>query len=347
MDALTNVVAVLILVLILVQADVSKKVVEFLQGLEPATPEQVVASTKKVQELEAAREKLDQLLSQEAPSQKELEVEQRQLALLEKSRDERKDLLANLKELQELAKKVEAERDAEAKKTETIQDEIAKLEALLDQTPVLKVDPTVVGIPASRPIPKDAEVYHAIVINDRVHFIDPFTPLKLFEDEFRKAKRDFPHQRIKKQGADRYIYQSGPIVKHFENFDFRNSRNQKVKVVAYPTATRLRLTITPDQKEGGSSLEDLQEADGLFSKILGRLRLNSRAVLIFHVHPNSFNAYLQARRLTDQYRVAAGWEVRGMNSYDVIIPEVEVKQEKQPGPAAPGERPPSLPTRID
>ena len=47
MDALTNVVAVLILVLLLVQADVSNKVVEFLENLQPATPEQVKDHVRK------------------------------------------------------------------------------------------------------------------------------------------------------------------------------------------------------------------------------------------------------------------------------------------------------------
>jgi len=349
MDALTNVVAVLILVLILVQADVSQKVVEFLEGLKPATPEQVVVSSKKVVDLEKERKRLDQMLSRKAPSPEEVEAEKRQLALLEKSREERKDLLVNLQELQKLAKESRFERDAEAKKTATIQDEIAKLEALLDETPVLKVDPTVVGIPASRRVPQSAEVYHAIVIHDRVHFIDPFTPIELFEDEFRKAKRNFPNKRIKRQGADRYIYESGPIVTHFEGFNFRNSRNQHVKIVAYATSTRLHLIVSPDRKNGGSSLDELKKPKSVFARVLDKLRLNSRAVLIFHVHPNSFNAYLQARRLTDKARVAAGWEVRGMNSYSVVIPEIEIKRQKEPAPApaAPVERPPSLPTKID
>ena len=41
MDALTNVVAVLILVLLLVQANVTQKIQAFIEDLEPATQEQV------------------------------------------------------------------------------------------------------------------------------------------------------------------------------------------------------------------------------------------------------------------------------------------------------------------
>ena len=65
MDALTNVVAVLILVLLLVQADVAQKVVQFLEGLKPATPEQIVEAKKTVEELEQKQTRLDQLLSKE------------------------------------------------------------------------------------------------------------------------------------------------------------------------------------------------------------------------------------------------------------------------------------------
>ena len=149
MDALTNVVAVLILVLILVQADVSKKVVEFMEGLKPATPEQVANAGKKLKSLQAKSKKLDQFLSREAPSQKEIEAEKRQLALLEKDMEKRDDLLAKLDQLKKLAEKVKAQRDAESKKTTKIQEEIARLESLLDKTPILKIEPTVVRIPAA------------------------------------------------------------------------------------------------------------------------------------------------------------------------------------------------------
>ncbi|MDA7664659.1 hypothetical protein N8551_01660 [Akkermansiaceae bacterium] len=215
MDALTNVVAVLILVLILVQADVSKKVVDFLEGLEPATSEQVEASKKEVEILVKRVAELDQLLQKDAPTQVEIEVEKRQLALLEKDVKERKDLLVELEGLKKAAKEAQEERDVEAQKTEKIQDRIAELEGLLDETPVLKIEPTIVGIPASRPIPNNASIYRAIVIHNRIHFIDPITPLELFKAEFKKAKIDFPNQRIKRRGSDRYIYQAPP---HSEAF---------------------------------------------------------------------------------------------------------------------------------
>ena len=350
MDALTNVVAVLILVLILVQADVSQKVVQFLEDLQPATSEQVIASEKKTQELEKQVVKFKKLLTKEAPTPEAVEAEIRQLALLEKNLKENEDLLVDLDELKKLEKKARIDRDREAETSKKVQDEIARLEALLDETPVLEVDPTVVSIPSSRAIPRNAEIYHALVINDRVHFIDPFTPLKLFEEEFKKNRRDFPNERIKRPGADGYIFQSGPILEHFKDFDFQNSRKQKVVLVAYPTATRMHIVVTPDHKLGGTSLADLADSNTPFASILKKVSRNSRAVLYFHVHPNSFNTYLQARRLTDKADLAAGWEVKPMGSYTIRIDEVEIKRQQEPPalPPKPGpDRPPVLPPKID
>ena len=43
----------------------------------------------------------------------------------------------------------------------------------------------------------------------------------LFEDEFKKHKRDWLVERIKQQGADRLIQTK--IAAHFKTFDFRNA----------------------------------------------------------------------------------------------------------------------------
>jgi hypothetical protein len=192
MDALTNVVAVLILVLILVQADVTRKVVQFAADLLPATPEQVEQAKTLLAEAAAKKESIEAKLRQDAPTPDQIEEEKRRIALLEKATETNDKLLADLKELRILEAKVREERNAESETTVRIQEEIAKLEAQLDQTPVLKAPPPAeVTIPNSRPIPPKAVVYHALAIKDRIHMIDPHTPLAMFEEEFRKHRRDW------------------------------------------------------------------------------------------------------------------------------------------------------------
>ena len=213
MDALTNVVAVLILVLVLVQVDVTQKKVKFMEELQPASEEEVAASTKKVEELEKKTESLRKLLSQKPPTPEEVEAERRKLALLESKNATKKNLLAKVSELLKLKEKTIKERDKEVAQTTEIQDEIAKLEALLDDSAVEAIAPTEVSIPVSREIPSNAKVYYSIVINDRVHFIDPFTSVEQFEDEFKRQKRNWLIERVKQQGADRYIYDQTKIAK--------------------------------------------------------------------------------------------------------------------------------------
>jgi hypothetical protein len=344
MDALTNVVAVLILVLILVQADVTKKVVEFLQDLQPATPEQVEQSRIDLATITNDLETRRKLMQKEPPSPEEIEEEKRLLSLLEKKIKDNTALLADLDALRKLEATLRKSRDAEQKETRHIQDEIARLEALLDATPVLEVPPPAeVTIPRSRPIPKTADVYYALAFNDRVHLIDRFTPLKIFQKEFQRHKREWEHQRIKRQGADRYIYDPVKIVAHFKGFDFGNERGQSVTLGHNPISTRLYIDIRPNAKEGGTSTGELAKfgMKAPFGKAMDHLTQKRDAVIMFWVNPNSFNTYLVARRAADKAGVPAGWDVRGNTFYRFTIPEVEVRRLKEPPPPDPNAKPPA------
>ena len=124
---------------------------------------------------------------------------------------------------------------------------------------------------------------------------------------------------------------------------------------------RLKKEIEEIKKKGNESaeikrlkneIEELKKKDSNFAKIVYKLSSNIRSVLMFHVHPNSFNTYLQARRVTDKARVSAGWEVKEMRTYPIRIDDVEIKQEIEPqpapGPTKPGpEKPRKLPPKID
>ncbi len=351
MDALTNVVAVLILVLILVQADVTQKVVKFLEDLQPATPEQVEASRKLLEEMNKKQQTIDDKLKEDPPTPEQIEEEKRRIALLEESLKDTTEMLADINELKTLEAQVRKERDAEHEKTVVVQEEIAKLEAMLDQTPVLKAPPPAeVTIPNSRPIPPSAEVYHAFAIKDRVHVIDPITPLAAFEEEFRKMKRDWLIERIKQQGSDRYIYDQKKVTAHFAKFSFKAPEGQKVEIIAYPTGTRLYMTITPDAEKGGTPMEELEKPGSPFSKAAVALKENRKAVVLFHVNPDSFNTYLKARSLMDRANIPAGWEVDPAPRYHFQIPDIEVNRLEEPPETPPvpqKPKPPTLGPKLD
>lgn len=352
MDAMTNVVAVLILVLILVQADVSQTVQRFIDDLKPATPEEVEEARQSLASLQEKREDRLKILESEAPDPEELEEEKRELGLLEKEVGENKRLLADREEVVKLEKKLRQDRDVEKKKADKLQEQIAELEAMLDATPVKVTKPDVVTIPASRPIPEGAKVYYAYVFNGRVHLIDPFTPLDLFEKEFRRRKKDWEVQRIKRPGADVYRYSAGRIVDYFKDYDWKNGRGQKVELISRPHWGALRIRITPNASTGGTTTEGLADRRSGFHQAVKALARVRNAVLMFRVHPNSFDTYLAARPLADIVNLPSGWEVSGGQYYEYVIPDLSIKPtapppEPPPGGPPKGPQPPTLKPSLD
>lgn len=357
MDALTNVVAVLILVLILVQADVTQKVQKFLDDLLPATPEEVAQSKQHIKDLQQRLLVTQARLRDEPPTPAEIEEEKRQIALLEKSMEDTSNLLAELEQLRHLEKKIREQRDLESDKTIAIQKEIAKLEAMLDETPTIKPDtPTVVNIPNSRPIPEDAVISYGIAWNDRIHIIDPTTPLKLFNRELERNRSKWSIQRIKRKGTDAFVYDREKIEKHFKDFDWKNPQGQKVELSMPPTSTIIRLIIRLDLEKGGTPMEELGQPNNAFAKAVAALKRDFDSVLMFRVHPSSFNAYLRARELIDKVNIPAGWEMNWHPHYVTVIPDAYVQRtvEPPPKPAVPPKpgpppppKPPPLKPKLD
>ena len=82
MDALTNVVAVLILVLLLVNADATNTIIKYFTDLEPATPEEGQQSQAKVDELIEQKEQVQQIFQQEPPKPEEIETAKQRIRVL-------------------------------------------------------------------------------------------------------------------------------------------------------------------------------------------------------------------------------------------------------------------------
>ncbi len=353
MDALTNVVAVLILVLILVQADVSQKVQKFIEDMVPATPEQIAAMKEQITRQEAQVKKLEAAMKEDAPSPAQIEEEKRQLALLEKTLEENKASLADLDKLREMQATVKTERDAESKTTETIQAEIAKIEGLLDTTPPLDPNtPTVVNIPNSRPIPTDAKMFYAMAAKGRIHIVDMNTVMKIFSTELAKHRSDWLFKKIPVKGkADRYIFDGQKIAAYFKDYNWGNTQGQKIEIIANPKAYRLLLVITPDLVKGGTPTKELATPGSPYSKAAASVLKDFKAVLMFRVAPDSFDTYLEARRLADRANIAAGWEISGAQNFTKYIEGTEIHCLEPAAPAPPGQPappgPPPLKPKLD
>lgn len=342
MDALTNVVAVLILVLILLQADVGQKVQRLLDELPPATPEQIEKSKQELAKLTRERDHNKALLNAKAPEPQLLDQTKAQLALLEKSLKENEIRLLDLEKLRQLQTKHQSELDAEKKKTDAVIAEIRKMEALLDSTPVPQPKkPDVVRIPNSREIPQGANIYYAHVIGDRVHLIDPITARKMVIDEFEKVRSKMLRETIKVKGArDRKVYDQEKLVKHFDSLDLK-VRGQKIRLLPNRPWTRLPMRIEIDPKSGGVPLAAMDGPNSEWHRICNLVRSFPKSVLIFRVHPNAFPTYIKAREIADRFNIPCGWEINGNPHHTETIDEFEVNRLEQPKPQPP--KPPAPP----
>ena len=351
MDALTNVVAVLILVLVLVQADVVQKVQKFIDDLQPATPEEVAQTRSLVEDLTRKQRLAEARLLDKPPSPAALEEEKHQITLMEKNLQESKAALAEIHELRAMEKKVRSQRDAEHAKTEAIQKEITHIEGLLETIKPPATDaPTVVNIPNSRPIPEDAHVFHAMVYGERIHIIDSHTPLTIIQRELEKKKGEWLVERVKLKGKpDRLVYDGTKIADYFRNFNWGNSRGQTIQVLSEPTKFFLWLSIRPNLNSGGTTLEELAEPDSEFVKALPVIRKTFKPVLLYRVHTNAFPTYLAARELSEKAGIPAGWEINFSQDFRIPIPDLTVKRLKEPPPPQPGAAPakPKPKPRLD
>lgn len=347
MDALTNVVAVLILILILLQADVRQAVEKIVESLKPVSVEQLDQARQKQKELEktiAAREKQREA---PVPSPEEIGKIKADLSLLEKAAAREEKLLLEIEKLRKLAEETAREAQSEKSKTDAVLAEIARLEALLDQTPrPVEKRPTVVRLPNSREIPKNATIYYCYITGNQAHLVDPVSVKETLMEAFEREARNLIRERVKVKGAkDRVIYDQEKTVAFFASKSW-NVRNQKVTVPFNRPWTRLNFRIELDPAKGDASLEDMNQPDGRFHRMMKLVRSYRNGVLIFRVRPDGFETYLKAREIADEMRMPCGWEIDGSNAYAEPL-DFEVNRLQEPPPAAPQkDKPVPKPKRV-
>jgi len=341
MDALTNVVAVLIVILILLQVDVTQTVEKMLNDLKPASEEDITRAKQELTQVQQQLKRQQEMLKLPEPTPKDFGRVQADLSLLDDAIKKEQGALMELSKLRQEVdkqKKIEAE---ERKKTDVVIAEINRIKALLDQTPIPKApEATVVRIPNSRDIPETAEILYCYIVGDQAHFVDMPEAKKLIMAEFKSNERNLLHsiRKIPKK-ADQKIYDQDKIVALFAQKKLR-VRNQDILVPYNKTSTRMYYRLTFDPKKGDATLADMQQERGRFHNICARVRQSSRNVLIFKVHPNGFATYIKAREIADKMNIACGWEIDGSSTLVAGL-DFDVNRLEQPAPKKPGAAPPA------
>ena len=339
MDALTNVVAVLIFVLLLVNCEVSQKVVKMMEDLVPASPEEIQKLKDMLKQLELDKKKLEELKKLPPPPKVDLDSINKKISALQALIKDRKSAIdtnnKNIAELQKLHDEKLAARDAEQVKANAMMEEIASLEAMLDTTPVAKDIPaTEITIPATRPIPEGAKVHYAYITGDKAYFVDiPKYQEEIAKivDDLKKDKNNHMPTEAKSEEEDKNLSaaekrearekekaeakKDKPIV--FDRAKVFPILNEKLKKIlspglqggmeARPWWDHARLNIGFD-RNGGTPNEALTQPTNGFASDLSKLR-PPNDVLMFVVDSPSMYTYALAREIAEKKGIPCGWSV--------------------------------------
>ncbi len=343
MDALTNVVAVLILILILLQVDVGQAVDKLLGDLKPASPEQIEQSKKQLTQVNQQLDKQKAMLNAPAPKPEDIDKVEADLTLLEKSLKDSSVKLLEINKVKQLLATNQKLADEEKSKTDLILSEINRIKALLDQTPIPKApQPTVVKIPNSREIPTKANIYYCYIIKDQAHLVDPITAKKMVMDEFNANDRLLFREFIKIKGKpDTRVYDQDKVVKFYEQKNLM-VRSQSISVPYNRPWTKMSMVITLDPEKGDASLADMEQPKGRFYNICYKVKSYFDCVLIFKVNPNGFATYLKAREIADSLNIPCGWEIDGNTVLKQTL-DFQVNRLEQPPEQKAPAGPPAIP----
>lgn len=340
MDTLTNVVGILIIILILVQINVSQALKKIVSELPPISVEEHQKLTQQAAAQTVEHERLKALMqtvvAETEQKRNELAKVTPELAALETSA---KQSAVPMLDFETLRKQIEEKRKLlEARKTEAsaMLAEQQRLKGLLDTTPAVAAPAgKVVRIPNSRPVPEKAKMERYLITAGQLFYLDAEAAQKLVLTELQSTRDRLERERTKAaDGSRKIIYDQEKVVKHFEQRRL-SYRNLDVRVPYNKPWTRLNMQLVPRPGQG----EPIEAAAQLTSRFQNDLRRfkTGNTVVWFHVARDGFDTYLRARDLCDAIGVPAGWEAVNTPVYHQALAEMEVNRLEEPKPADPNQ----------
>ncbi len=330
MDALTNVVAVLILVLLLVNADATNKIVKFYEDLEPATPEEVQASKEIIEKLLQQKKDTEDIFKKKPPTPEEIEAAKLRLIKLDADIKLKDAELKSITELRQELVVAETNRDKEKETVVALQKEIETMKSQLDNTKIEEPKDTVlqdIKIPEVKTIPDDAETFFVYVRGNKLALFDHVGIEEEVKKEWTSKKRTFAidKKKIKVGDAKRQKEITIDVHDHAKTKEFLEGvvKNLKsntfnigvnVDLASHWDKPALRLATNPTQ---GIDITELDKPQNAFADALRKVGNVKNGVIYFRLDDNpqrakdSFLTYQKAREFVEKKfsRIPIGWGI--------------------------------------
>lgn len=340
MDTLTNVVGILIIILILVQINVSHALKKIVSELPPITVEEHQKLTQQAAEQKKEHEKLKALMqtvvAETETKRKELEKVTPELAALETTAKQNTVPMLDLDTLQKQIEEKKKIVEKEKQEASALLAEQQRLKGLLDTTPVVAPPAgKVVRIPNSRPVPEKAKMERYLIAGGQLFHLDIDAAMKLIMTELQSTRDRLERERTKAaDGSRKIIYDQDKVVKHFAQRRL-SYRNLDIKVPYNRPWTRLNMQLVPRAGQG-EAIEAAAQLTSRFQNDLRRFKTGN-TVVWFYVARDSFDTYLRARDICDAIGVPAGWEAVNTPAFNQGLADFEVNRLEEPKPADPNQ----------
>lgn len=180
MDALTNVVGILLLILIISSLGMSAAIKVIVENLPEVTVEQLEQMKTIVDEQRKQMTSLRDTFALQDQTTKDREKDESQVSLRIKEIEENnKDLVEKNSDLEELKKRIEEEKEKKTINDEEVlvaSNELAKLRGILDQTPERETkDAEIVRMPNPRFSDEEAQANYVVCQHGKLYFVgDPY-----------------------------------------------------------------------------------------------------------------------------------------------------------------------------
>jgi hypothetical protein len=197
MDAVTNVVGVLMIVFVVVALSLANSMQKILSELPKVTPEEYEEMKKKQQENPPPPETPEQIEQKKIIAQEQLKKVSEELRSVDVS-DVQKIQFMDMDDFRKKLAEAKEKREGEKKEVDKLLSEVERLKALLDETPVYVPEAaSVVRLPNPRPYPAEPKETRVLVAKGGVLFFSEaefFSPLA---DGLNKLSGQLTYKEIK------------------------------------------------------------------------------------------------------------------------------------------------------
>ncbi len=361
LDTLTNVVGILVILLSVTQLGVGEAVQRIAEtdSVRPEVYEQALAERNDLMRLRVELEARLAVYSQEDDQLanldlrvllKQIEDLEASLAVLLEGQEDRDLKMLELRKLQEEAQRRLDEQKKEAEKSETelstAQELMAKLRSKLADAPAGGyAASTIITLPNPRSAPEGAIAIPVLCRDQRVYFIDN---INLQQRALAKIQTIGKRRNLMFNpdiGVDQAI-----LLGDFHRGAPIDDDNIELKLTA---AGRTPKPVFQRKKGGGETAEELRAGRSKFGRRIRQLD-GKRFYAKFLVWPDSFEVYIEARKLCSDRDLLAGWKAQTSQAEysenlatDLVRfgpkPKPKPKPPTPPGQVPPKPKPPKRP----